>query len=59
MFEVKEQSKQILECEEDIKMAKESVTKYNTEYKSIINKKNMIDTTTEHIKKEIEEKVIY
>ena len=59
MFEYDEQSNQILECEEDIKMAKTSFTKYDKEYKSMINKKNMIDTTTEHIKKEIEEKVMY
>lgn len=59
MFEIEEQSKQILEYEEDIKLAKTSIRKSDGEFKSLINKKNTIDTRTNHIKEEIKKKVIF
>lgn len=48
-----------IECENDHQMAKANFKKYDKEYRAIVNKKGMIDSTKEKLKKEIEEKVSY
>ncbi|KNC24700.1 hypothetical protein FF38_10971 [Lucilia cuprina] len=55
MLEIEKLNSEISECENDLQIAKTNFKKSDKEYKAIINKKNMIDTTTEKLKREIEE----
>lgn len=57
MLEFEKLNSDIVEYETDLKMAKTNFQKFDKDYKKIIHKKSMIDSTTEKLKNYIEEKV--
>lgn len=57
MLEVEKLNSELLEYENDLEVAKKNFKKWDKEYKSVINKKNMIDATTAKYTNEIEQAV--
>ncbi|XP_075160033.1 structural maintenance of chromosomes 5 isoform X2 [Haematobia irritans] len=55
-LEINEMQKKLAEYEQDLGLAKENLTTYERDYQNILKKQANIDTTTDKIKKEIDEK---
>lgn len=56
-LEIADIETKIKEYENDLEMAKSTLATHEREYKAVTRKQAMIDSTTQKLKKEIEEKV--
>lgn len=57
-LEIEDIQNKISDLENDLGLANERFAAHEQEYQNIIKKQSMIDSTTDKLKKEIEEKVI-